>query len=475
MRKSNMKLAMTIFVSGLAVVLSVLVNFFLTPFITDNVGTEAYGFITLAKTAVGYASIITIAFTTFVVRFVSIEYHKRNFEGSRAYFSSSILAVSIVSVIILISSVILIMYFEKILNIPPNLTGTVKVLFLLVFISFCISTITIPFTSACYIQNKLTVLGIIRILALFIEAITLFLLFSLFKTELWYVGIGLLFASIASFVGNIIVTKKLTPELVFSHQYVSISKVKDLVQTGVWQSVNSLGTVLNSGLDLWVSNIMLSALAMGQISIVKSTGMLFVILYSTISQAFQPRMLKTYASEDKHAFLNELQFSMKVSGFFTAITFAGFFALGELYFRLWLPNQDYRLLYILTIITILSSVVDGVIYPAYYVNTLTTKKKIPSILTICAGVINVIAMILLIDYTSIGVYAIVWTTTVLSFLLSFMFNPIYCAVTLNYNWYTLYPLIFRHILSCVLLTLLFEIITNFIHPSTWGGLLSTSM
>ena len=65
MSEKNKALIKTLLTSGIAVVLSYLINFFLTPFITDTAGTEAYGFVTLAKTAVNYISIITVAFTAF--------------------------------------------------------------------------------------------------------------------------------------------------------------------------------------------------------------------------------------------------------------------------------------------------------------------------------------------------------------------------------------------------------------------------
>lgn len=471
MSRSNKSLVTTIIISGFSVIISYLINFFLTPFITDTVGTEAYGFITLAKTAVSYVSIITIAFTAFMVRYITLEYHKKNFDNSRAYFSSAIVAVMIITGAVVVISGIAISFLNKLINIPSDLVSTVKVLFALVFLNFCVSTISIPFSSACYIKNKLTLLNSIKILSYIIEAIILILLFKVFKTQLWYVGVGLLGASVTILIGNVFISKKLTPELYFTRNQVSISKVKDLAQNGIWQSVNSMGAVLNSGLDLWITNIMLSPLAMGQISIAKTIGMMFSVLYSTVSQAFQPRMLKIYASDNKQAFLKELQFAMKVSGFFSCCAFAGFFALGQLYYKLWLPNQDYRLIYTLTIVTILSSVADGVIYPTFFVNTLTTKKKIPCFVTIGTGVLNVTGMFFLLQYTNLGVYAVVWTTAVLSFLTSFVFNPIYCAVTLKLPWNTLFPLIIRHLMSCAIMTAVFVFITKIIEPSTWTGLI----
>ena len=88
MSEKNKALIKTLLTSGIAVVLSYLINFFLTPFITDTAGTEAYGFVTLAKTAVNYISIITVAFTAFIVRYITLAYYRKKYEEANAYYSS---------------------------------------------------------------------------------------------------------------------------------------------------------------------------------------------------------------------------------------------------------------------------------------------------------------------------------------------------------------------------------------------------
>lgn len=44
------RLLMTILTSGIATILSFLISFILTPYITNKLGVEAYGFVTLART-----------------------------------------------------------------------------------------------------------------------------------------------------------------------------------------------------------------------------------------------------------------------------------------------------------------------------------------------------------------------------------------------------------------------------------------
>ena len=75
MAGQNKRLLYTMIISGMSVIISYAINFLVTPYITENLGVEAYSFVSIANTAVNYASIITIALTAFIVRYISVSYH----------------------------------------------------------------------------------------------------------------------------------------------------------------------------------------------------------------------------------------------------------------------------------------------------------------------------------------------------------------------------------------------------------------
>lgn len=119
--------------------------------------------------------------------------------------------------------------------------------------------------------------------------------------------------------------------------------------------------------------------------------------------------------------------SVNISGFFSALTFAGFFSLGRLFYKLWIPNQDIELLYALTVVTILAYVTEGPVHPLYYIYTLTVKNRVPCIITLLGGVLNVVGMFVLVRYTNHGNLSIVITTTIITTITSMITNPPYIA------------------------------------------------
>ena len=128
------RLIVTLMSSGMATAMSFVVSFFLTPFITNMLGTEAYGFVTLSKNFVSYAVIISTALDSYATRYIAMEYHKRDFDKANSYVSSAFYGDTIIASVILAIGVIFVLFIERFLNISPELIVSVKLLFLLVFV-----------------------------------------------------------------------------------------------------------------------------------------------------------------------------------------------------------------------------------------------------------------------------------------------------------------------------------------------------
>ena len=62
--------------SLIAVFVNYFMNFLITPYVTNNIGVEAYGFVALANTFISYADIISVGLNAFAGRFISIAYHR---------------------------------------------------------------------------------------------------------------------------------------------------------------------------------------------------------------------------------------------------------------------------------------------------------------------------------------------------------------------------------------------------------------
>lgn len=456
---------------GLSSIIGYFVTMFLTSYITENIGIEAYGFVSIAKTVVNYGGIITIALTSFVVRYITIYYYRNEIDEAQSYYVSSINASLVLCLMLTVVFSQIVANLELLIVIPDYLITTVKLLFVTVFAAFLFNTLSTPFSVGFYTKNRLDLSGIIKIISYISEIIVLLLMFKLFQPTLWFVGLGSLAASTTVLLGNILANKKLAPDFHYDKSLHSNKKVKTLIGNGFWNSVNQLGNTLNSGLDLLVSNAMLTGIQTGQIAIAKSIGAVFITLSGIIFQPLQPELLRTYSEGVNNGFLIQLKKAMKLCGFFGSLVFSGFWGLGWLFYKLWLPSQDAKLLHVLTLITVFTFIMDLFLQPLYYVNTLTVKNKIPCFVTISGGILNVAGMIFFIKYTKMGVYSVPITTAVIMFCINFFFNPMYASWCLKISKTYFYPLVFRHLFATFAMCVAFWVINKLINPYSWMGLI----
>ena len=204
------RLLMTILTSGIATILSFLISFILTPYITNKLGVEAYGFVTLAKNFTQYATIITIALNSYAARYITVSYHNNDMEKAQEYISSVYYGDVAISAVIMIVAGGFILFLDRILNVSLELVISVKLLFLFVFLGFVLTTVGTSYTAAAYIKNRLDIVGIFRSLSYIFEVLFYVVVFAFFTPEVWQVGVAICIAQLVIFGGNYYIYKKYT-------------------------------------------------------------------------------------------------------------------------------------------------------------------------------------------------------------------------------------------------------------------------
>ena len=469
------KVFVTIGVSGIAFVIGYFINFFLTRYITDSIGTDAYGYVTLSKTIASYVVILTTSLNSYSARFITIAHHNGDRNKANIYFNSVFWSNFIFGLVLLFLVISLLPLIDIWLKVPPYIHDDVRVLIIFVFVNLFISLTGTAFHSSAYIADKLSIVAIFKGASYIVEAVSLLALYSLLPPMVFYTGVGLCMATIVNTIGYLAITKKAVLGFSLNIKLFSFQAVKELVISGIWNSFNSLGNTLNSGLDLMVSNSLLDSTSMGQASIVKSISTIFSNLFQMVAQPFQPTLLKEYAKLNTQEVLRVLKYSMKVSGLISNLAFGGIVSFGEYYYRLWVPNQNISLLYRLSIIAVASCIFEGAVYPLYYIYTLTIKNKVPCIITIIGGICNVLGMFVLIKNTNLGIYAVFITTAVIMSIINGITNPLYMARCLHQKWNTFYPQIIRHVIACIFVVSGMYVVSSIIKPFSWFQLIISAV
>lgn len=447
------------------------VSFVLTPYIINTLGAEAYGFVPLANNFIGYTNIITVALNSMASRFITIEMNRGNTAKANEYFNSVFIANIILALILLIPSVTIVLYINDFLAIPAGLLTDVQWTFSFAFISLLGGLILSVYGCAFFVHNRLDLNAKRNIEGNIIRAVVLIALFMVFQPKIYFVTATMLIVNVYIWVTNVYYTRKLVPELTIGFGRFKWNAVKELLSSGVWNSVNELSTVLLTTLDLLLMNMFVGAQASGEYSLVKVLPTFMQSIVGVMVNVFIPQFTIYYAKRQHKKFLNSIMFSIKVMGWLLTIPIGYLIVFGGDFYRVWVPGQDADLLQALSILTLVPLIVTCSINTIYNVYTVTNKLKVPALVWLVIGVINVLLVIVLLKFTPLGI----WTIPIVSFAMvlarNLTFTPIYAAHCLNVPWTTFYKAIFRGCL-CASSVMIISAVYRFVYvPTDWFGLI----
>lgn len=478
MAGNNKRIAINMIAQVVSFVVNVLINFFLTPYVTAKVGKSVYGFVNLAFQTTGYVTVVTSALNAMVGRYITINLSKKDYKSANTYFSSVVAANGIVSLILVIPSVFAILYLDKILNIPAEYVGDVKLLWAFIFAAFLVSLVTQFYSVATYAGNRLDLDARRNMETVVMKAILLAGCFFFFVPKLWYVGLANFVTGFYVIIMNMHYTKVLTPQLKFEKALVKIEAIKELVKVGMWNSVQQLSAILINGCDMLISNLYIDAAAMTLMGYAKTIPNYILSFIGMISGAFGPQMTILYGQGDMEAFVKQTKSAIKVCGFLCSVPILGFIAFGTDFFSLWLyvlNDKEITTIQILSVLILLQTVFDVYIYPLYSVNTITARLKTPVLVSLGIGVANIIGSILLCKYTSLGIYAIQIVSSVLLTARVFFFAPIYAAHVLEIKWYTFYGPLLRGLTASAVVLAAFYGYRCFVAADSWISLIGSAL
>ena len=446
------------------------INFVLAPYLVKELGSETYGFIGLANNFVQYATIVTSALNSMSGRFISIEYNKGNIDKASRYFSSVLVADLIIAGVLLLISAVLTFNIEFILNVPDKLVNGVKVLFALTFTTFIISVITAIFTTAAFVKNKLYLNSIRDIASNMIKLLLVVVLFSFFPAKVYFLAVATLDSGVILLLVNIKVKMKILPEVKMNFNFFSFKLVKVLISAGIWSSIGNISTTLNKGLDLLICNLTLGAGLMGLLSIANTVPHCIDYLIATLSNIFTPRFTILYAKDNKELLVKETKLSSKIMSFLMTVPLAGFIAFGYKFYTLWQPTkspEEIQIIQILSVLACLSYLFTCHTRTFTNLFTVCNKLKASVLISLAIGVATTLIVLLLINFTPLGVYAIAGVSSVLISLKAIIFVPLYAAHILKIKLTTYYKSIFRGWLCFAVVITIFIFINNFVHTSGW--------
>lgn len=472
MVNENKRTSITLVTSIFALVLTILINFFLTPYIVQTLGEEANGFTQLATNFVNAASLITLALNSMAGRFVLINYHKGDIDESKKYYSSIMIANIALILFMIIPASIMIFKLENIINITTENIFPVKLLFSFVFVNFFVAQINSVLNIATYVTNKQYYVNIINLVKTILHAICLIFFFSVFVPQMYYVSFVAMFLSVLTIPIYLIIGRKILPELKVSFKYFRIKLIVNVLLSGIWNVVIHCGNLLMTGVDLILANLLLGPTAMGVLSVSKVMPTCLSQLGGNVNSSFSPNLSIAYASGEKNNVVSSLRYAMKCSSILMCLPVMVLCVFGESFYALWQPTLNAGQLAILSVCACIQFIPFA--GPQVLNNSFTAanKLKLNALSVLAAGIVNIVVVILGIKYTNIdGLILIAVVSSIISIIRNLVITVPYSARILNLKWNTFYKDVLISCLCCIVCGLFCWLFSLLIVPKSWVRLI----
>lgn len=456
-------------------IISIGISFFLSPYIVRVLGSEANGFVNLSNNFISYFSIVITALNGMATRFIAVEYHKGNLKKANEYYASLFFGDLILVAVFSVVSALVIWKLDSILDIPIKMITDVKTLFAIIFVNYLITVLITIWNCATYISNKIYLESIRNVQYVIVRVLVIVFLFYFFSPKVYYLGVAIFVGQTVINIYNMYYKIKLIPKLKVSVKSVKISAIKDLLSSGVWNSFSRAGGLLETGLDLLLSNVLLNAKAMGVLSISKSMPGIVNELNYALANVFLPSMVRDYAKEDKKAVVANIKSSAKILSVICSIPLCFLIVFGKEFYSLWQPTLDSSVLQKLSVLTCLSYVfITGA---TTLLNIFTTYNKVKqnSLSVIVMGILSFILTVLTVKFTDLGVYAIAGVSSILNIGRFLLFVIPYSAKCINEKWYSFYPIVFQSVITVALSSACGFVVKYFVVCDSWIKLILSAV
>lgn len=468
------KLSKNIICKILSVFISTITTLLITNLVVTKMNSEVYGFHQLSNDFINYAMVISVALNSMATRYISISYYKEDIKEANTFLNSTFYANIILGITLFIPLMILVFNLQNIIVIPSNYVFDVKILFLLMFINFLISICTSVFGVATFMKNRFDLDSFRNIESKILNILFLLVLYYFFTPKIWYLGVGTIVSTLYVLSCNVYYTKKLTPEVKLFHlNYFSITHVKTLIKSGIWNSFTKIGSIFLMGLDLLVANLKVGSYAMGILSVSKTLPKLIFSSMTTISSVFSPNIMNEYAKNDKESLVRTIDESIKINSFFSIIIEVIIIVVGKRIFDLWLPGQESNILHCLSVIAMLGYIVLMPFETLWNVFVITNKVNISSIYLLFESIFVIALVFILLDLTDntfIKMIIIAGTSSVFEMIRGAIFLPIFSAICLKIPINTFYKPLLKVILGFLISLVISVLFNTIIGPVGWIGL-----
>ncbi len=373
---------------------NILIGILYTPYLVKHLGIVAYGILPLTLIINQCISVLTNSMTSSLTRFYTIALQQGELDRASQSISTALGVILILFMVMLIPLGFIVLRLDSIFTIPSELVEQAQILFIFTISSFFISMISSILNITMYADNRLDHLNIIKIARAVLKFAFVVLLFICFKSDIIYVGYANLLTEIVVLLFSIYFFHRISRGRIrLNFRNFDKTVLLSMLVMTTWVIVIQIGDMGLYRIDALIINIFWSTTESGIVGAFSELGSYIMAALAVITSVFGPLILIAY-SNDRHEEVVQMTIDRSLLvGVISAIVVGVMIGFSSHIVKLWLGEEfeTYHTWLIIKAILIPFYTASGVFS---FVCRAWNKVKIPAIIAILLGAINLTAVFL---------------------------------------------------------------------------------
>lgn len=440
------------------------------PFLVSNLGLAAYGMLSLANSLVLYLAIVTDSLNGSVFRHLGIELNRGDLASANRTFNSALILAMLASCLLFVPIAATCYLLPLMFQVPPDLVAATRFVLGAVGVTALTALVGGIFGVSSLVRHRFDLRNIVRSVVALCRIGVVALLFAAEPPSLVHVGIGLIVAAAIGLAGDVLLWRKLTPELSINPRLTERARFRPLIGLGAWSAINVIGVLFIMQVDVIIVNQLLGPEATGRYASV----LLFPVLIYTMGEAvlpvLSPAIMSHYARGNEQALQDLAKRSVRLLAVWLALPIGLLCGMGAPLLALWL-GPAFADLETVLLLLVAPLTINLATRPLSYVLTAYDKVRVQGLVTLALGAANVVLAIALVR-AGLGLAgvpaaaALVWTIRNVFFVSS------RSAVLLGLRWHAFTGHLAIGLLGMAGVAALGRIISALWWPTSWLSLAS---
>ena len=313
------------------------VSLYTSRVVLDKLGVEDYGIYNIVGSVVVSLTFVSNALTTAMRRFFSYEIGEKGGNCSNIFTMNFKIQLIIIAVLVLILETIGLWFFETVIKIPEGRETAASIVYQFSVLTFAFHLLQLPYSSLIVARERMSIFAIFSIIDVALKLLIVFLLSaSLGIDRLILYGFLMTLVSVVLLGSYFVYCRISLREDSIVTRYWEKKQFKEIFSFASWNLVGGITSVGTTEVPNYFMNYFLGVTVNAAMGVAKQVSTAVYTFSSNFQTAFNPQIVKAYASSEKEYLIELIFRTSKISFLLMYVIAEPFLICSEEVLSIWL-------------------------------------------------------------------------------------------------------------------------------------------